>query len=72
MVDMESSEEFENNPFVILLLFSLFNKNVYFILKFEIGSIYNQAIYSLQSFDIILKQTTSNQFAKGIYNKGFC
>ena len=52
MVDMESSEEFENNPFVILLLFSLFNKNVYFIQKSEIGSMYNHAINLQMGFTI--------------------
>ena len=35
MVNRESSKHFENNPFCAstLLLFSLFNKDVYFILK---------------------------------------
>ena len=67
MVDMESSEEFENNPIVILLLFTLFNKNVYFIQKYEIGSMYNHA----SKFYISLKRSTSKQFANGIYNKGY-
>ena len=55
MVDRESSEKFENNPFVILS-FSLFNKDVYFILK-------------LVQFTTM--RFTSKQSANEIYNNGF-
>ena len=62
MVDMESSEEFENNPIVILLLFTLFNKNVYFIQKYEIGLMYNHAI--------ALREVLVNNLQMGFTIKG--
>ena len=58
MVNRESSKHFENNPFCAstMLLFSLFNKDVYFILK-------------LVQFTTM--RFTSKQSANEIYNNGF-
>ena len=58
MVNRESSKQFENNPFCAstMLLFSLFNKDVYFILK-------------LVQFTTM--RFTSKQSANEIYNTGF-
>ena len=60
MVNRESSKHFENNPFCAstLLLFSLFNKDVYFILKL------------VQFTTMRFKRSTSKQSANEIYNNG--
>lgn len=69
MVNRESSKQFENDPFCAstMLLFSLFNKDVYFILKLVQSTtmrLYDKGLF-FKRFDISRTRSTSKQSANG-------